>query len=172
VRPNDGACRAWRRGIVVLVATLVLVAGSALPTFATTGGAARRESGRNLRGKFLGVVASRPTGDTAAARASVVAPLTYHGGPVQHSSKVYAIFWVPSSYAFPAGYESLVSRYFTDVAHDSSRTSNTYATDTQYYDITHRVKQFVSYSVQYGASIIDTHPLPPDGCANYMRATR
>jgi hypothetical protein len=99
-----------------------------------------------------------------------VMPLTYHGGPVQHSSSVYAIFWTPPSYVFPAGYTDLVSRYFTDVAHDSFKTSNVYAVTTQYYDVTAGVKQFVSYSVGSHKAIIDTDPLPPDGCSNYVLA--
>jgi hypothetical protein len=62
--------------------------------------------------------------------------MTYQGGPVQHSSTVYAVFWQPPSYVFPSGYVNLVSRYFTDVAHDSFKTSNVYAVGTQYYDRT------------------------------------
>ena len=43
--------------------------------------------------------------------------VTYHGGPVEHSSNVYAIFWTPAGYSFPSGYAALVAQYFTDVAH-------------------------------------------------------
>jgi hypothetical protein len=64
----------------------------------------------------------------------------------------------------------LVSRYFSDVAHDSFKTSNVFAVTTQYYDVTAGVKQFVSYSVVSHKAIIDTDPLPPDGCSNYVFA--
>jgi PKD domain len=101
---------------------------------------------------------------------AVAKPLTYHNGPVQHSSAVYAFFWVPLSYKFPAGYTALVSRYFTDVAHDNFKTSNVYSVDTQYYDLTAGVKQFASYSVSYRKAIVDTHPFPASGCPNYLLA--
>jgi hypothetical protein len=114
-------------------------------------------------GRLLGV-------DSAAVsvvRPSVVVPVTYHGGPVLHSSGVFAIFWVPGSYAFPTGYESTISQFFTDVAHDSFLASNVFGVDTQYYDVTGGVKRFVSYSVVDRGSNVDTAPFPKSGCPNY-----
>ena len=63
--------------------------------------------------------------------AALTPPLTYHNGPVQHSSKVYSIFWQPSGHYIPPSYVSTVNQYFADVAHDNYKTSNVYATDTQ-----------------------------------------
>ena len=58
-------------------------------------------------------------------------------------------------------YQSTVTQYFTDVAHDSFKASNVYASDTQYYDVTNSVKRFVSYAVQYRTAIVDTSPRQP-----------
>ena len=82
--------------------------------------------------------------------------MTYHGGPVEHSSNVYAIFWTPAGYSFPSGYASLVSRYFTDVAHDSYTASNVYSVPTQYYNGSGASKKFESYNVALKACVVDT----------------
>jgi hypothetical protein len=148
-------------------AALVAVVGLSAPASASSSTGARASSaGRNPHGKFLGVV-RRHTNAGTPAPAPPSAPLTYHGGPVQHSSAVYAIFWVPGSYSLPAGYQSTIAQYFTDVAHDSFKASNVYASDTQYYDVTNTVRRFVSYSVAYRAAVVDTRPLPANGCPNY-----
>src|SRR5260221_12043595 len=54
-------------------------------------------------------------------------PLTYHGGPVMTTNKTYAIYWVPSGYSLPGGYDTTINQYFTDVAHDSGMGTNVYA---------------------------------------------
>jgi len=165
---------------VALLATVALVGAFARPA----PGAPNRAPATTFapytpRGKLLGVVPSRPAVQPAVpsasaakhlARASARSPLVYHGGPVQHSSAIYAIFWVPSPYSFPAGYANLVSRYFSDVAHDGYKVSNVYASDTQYYDMSRGVKQFVPYSVSYSGAFAVTDPLPIDGCPNYLLA--
>jgi len=154
---------------MITTAALVTVVALSAPAWASSRTAVPGPvPAHNPHGNFLGVVKSRPNaGRAAPAPAALVAPLTYHNGPVQHSSAVYAIFWVPSSYSLPTGYQSTIAQYFTDVAHDSFKTSDVYASDTQYYDITGGVKRFVSYSVANSAAVVDTNPLPPDGCANY-----
>src|SRR5690242_6748390 len=94
-----------RRRLIPAVAVLALLA--AIP--ATAGAAA------NPNGRFLGVMPSKaslrqnhitpnPTVRGAAVCPTDCAPLTYHNGPVQHSSAVYAFFWVPSGYYMPASY--------------------------------------------------------------------
>jgi len=93
--------------------------------------------------------------------------VTYHGGPVQHSSAVYAIFWAPPGYGFPSGYTALVTRYFTDVAHDSFMPSNPYSVPTQYYNGSGAAKKFESYSVSLKTVVVDTKPYPKNGCKNY-----
>jgi hypothetical protein len=103
------------------------------------------------------------------AASAATASLTYHGGPVEHASNVYAIFWSPPGYAFPAGYAALVTQYFTDVAGDSYLASNLYSVATQYYNSSGATKNFVSYNVSFKGSIVDTKPFPPAGkqCPNY-----
>ena len=69
--------------------------------------------------------------------APVGLPLSYGGGPVQITSKTYAIFWDPGKPAlndFPASYDTVIGQYFTDVAADSTGTQNVYSVGTQYFD--------------------------------------
>jgi hypothetical protein len=101
-------------------------------------------------------------------RATTVPQLTYHGGPVLHSSGVFAIFWVPPKYSLPNGYGQTVTQYFTDVAHDSFLSTNQFGVDTQYYSVTKGVKQFASYSVVFRGSNVDTRAFPASGCPNYV----
>ncbi|MBV9603605.1 MAG: PKD domain-containing protein [Solirubrobacterales bacterium] len=98
-------------------------------------------------GQFLGV-APRPgvapaaiPGSVAARRAEVIRTagfpsndLTYQGGPVLHSSDPYLIFWAPSGETISSSWQSLIERYFTDVASDSGQASNVYAVARQYTD--------------------------------------
>ncbi len=125
---------------------------------------------QNPRGKFLGVVPN--TVSIAKKGASTIAspPLLYHGGPVQHSSKAYAIYWAPPGYTIPPSYQAGINQYFTDVAHDSYGTKNVYAVGTQYYDTIGGTKNFESYNVTFGGSIVATNALPGNGCANYQLA--
>ena len=37
--------------------------------------------------------------------------LVYHGGPVMHTNRSYAIYWSPSSGPISASYESLVNQF-------------------------------------------------------------
>jgi hypothetical protein len=98
-----------------------------------SGTAALHETVHNPRGHFLGVLPSTlHHGTLAAGKANGAPPLTYHGGPVQHSSKAYVIFWVPSGYYYPANVKAEVAQYFTDVAAASWKTSNVYGALTQY----------------------------------------
>src|SRR5712671_564430 len=141
-------------------AAFVAVVGLSAPASSSSPTADRvAVAHHNLHGKFLGVVRSHSKTGGNAAPAAPASALTYHGGPVQHSSAVYTIFWVPSSYSLPNGYRSTIAQYFTDVAHDGFKTSNVYASDTQYYDVTGTVKRFASYWVAYRAAIVDTNPL-------------
>ena len=112
--------------------------------------------------------APNPALAAARPRAATATDVTYHGGPVLHSSGVFAIFWVPPSYPLPNGYQSTVTQYFTDVAHDSFLTANEFGVDTQYYDVTKGVKKFISYSVVNRGSNLDTQPFPASGCPNYV----
>ncbi len=170
-----------RRRSLVGIAALGLVTASialaATPAAATRvpASAAHRTArpGPNPRGKFLGVVPSpaasesRAFGAASAHRSVLSNPLIYHNGRIQHSSAVYAIFWKPAAYAFPSGYQATVARFFGDVAHDSFKTTNVLATDTQYYEVV-SAQRFVSYSVRFKGAILDTRPYPAAGCQQYQ----
>ena len=125
------------------------------------------------RGRFLGIL---PSGSArfahSAGSANGTPPLIYHGGPVQHSTKVYAIFWDPAGRYLPPAYRAAVGQYFTDVSKADYATSNVYAASTQYYDNTGPGggKNWVSYNVTYGGSAISTSAVPASGCANYTLA--
>jgi hypothetical protein len=121
----------------------------------------------NPQGKFLGVVPSAGSKEARRGPALGTPPLLYHHGPVQHSSRVYAIFWDPPGFSFPAGYANVVNTYFKDVAANSGQTTNVYFSDTQYYDVVGGTTRPISYKVTNGGAIIDTNPYPSNGCPNY-----
>jgi hypothetical protein len=85
--------------------------------------------------------------------------LTYHGGPVMHTNRSYAIFWDPGS-ELPAGYKTLMSRYLADVATDSGLSTNVYSVGTQYSDSSGRA----GYGATYGGSLTDGTAYPASGC--------
>src|SRR5690348_7584330 len=62
--------------------------------------------------------------------------LSYHGGPVLHGEKTYAIYWVPPGYTVSSTYQSLIDGFFGNVATANSGgyTGDTYFSDTQYTD--------------------------------------
>jgi IPT/TIG domain len=124
-------------------------------------------------GRVFGVVPASRSGhrprraDYASSAFASTADLSYHNGPVMHTNKAYAIYWVPPGYTVSPRYESLIDQYFTDVATASGASSNVYASDTQYYD---NVNGNILYSSAtpdtFGGSYLDTSPLPPDGCTD------
>ncbi len=87
-------------------------------------------------------------------------PLTYHGGPVMTTNKTYAIYWVPSGYSIPSGYDTTINQYFTDVAHDSNMGTNVYAAATQYSGI--------QYNSTFSGAVTDTNAFPASGCPLYQ----
>jgi hypothetical protein len=98
--------------------------------------------------------------------------LIYHGGPVMHTNKTYAIYWVPAGYSMTASYKSTINQYFTDVAAASGATSNVYAVETQYYDLApNPTPGNVQYSSTVGGSVTDTGALPANGCPLYNGLT-
>jgi hypothetical protein len=94
---------------------------------------------------------------------------------VQHTSKVYALFWTPTGYYYPANAKSEVTQYMRDVAKASYKTNNVYAALTQYCEgvstgassCPGANNNFASYDVSYGGSATVTTPFPASGCANY-----
>jgi hypothetical protein len=88
--------------------------------------------------------------------ANTAVNVTYHGGPVMHTSTTYAIFWLPAGYSFEpygsdANYESLIERYFRDVGNTTF-----YNILTQYYDSSGKPLN----SSILGGVYLDTNPYP------------
>lgn len=163
VRPRDGVAL----GVTILI--LVLTSSSGAVAKVT----------HSPTGHFLGVLPSTlHTKTLQAGAANGTPPLIYHGGPVQHSSRAYVIFWVPSGYYYPANVKSEVVRYFNDVNADNFKTSNVYAAATQYCSgpqvgatsCISASDSFASYNVSYGGSITVTKAFPSSGCPNYTLA--
>ncbi len=147
----------------------LLVACAVAATVATPAGAVVAETPSGpvsylpLNGQGGGVTglatpkgATKPTGKP---------PLLYHGGPVMHSQAAYAIFWVPSGYSLPTGYQAAIETYFQNAATDSGKPSNVYSVSAQYTDST---PHHASYSDTFGGSMTDTTTYPTSGtCAPY-----
>jgi PKD domain len=114
--------------------------------------------------KFIGgIVRDVPTGaHLAQPRRAGGETLPYNGGPVLNSNRTHLIFWQPSGSAlvFDPGYEQLIETFLTDVAADSHKTTNTYALSGQYSD----AQGPAAYASTYGGAVLDTDPLPPNGC--------
>ena len=88
------------------------------------------------------------------------APLTFHGGPIQHTQNIYAIFWLPAGDHFEptgsdTGFESLISRYFNDVGG-----SNLSKLMVQYPD---NINASPTTTVSFGGGFVDTTPYPHAG---------
>jgi hypothetical protein len=136
---------------------LVLGAVGVVCAFGASSALAARPSPSNPAGKQLGVV---PPHGKAGKTGSSGGNLTYHGGPVMHTNRVYAIYWVPPGYTVDSGYETLINRFFGDVAAASGQPSNVYFSDTQYYD----TAGSIAYSSGFAGSYVDTSALPASGC--------
>jgi hypothetical protein len=61
-----------------------------------------------------------------------------------------------------AGYVSLINQYFANVAADSGKSTNVYASDAQYFDTTGTI----AYSSTFGGAVVDTSPFPASACAD------
>ena len=84
--------------------------------------------------------------------------MTYHGGPLvigPHTTHV--VYWEPPGSTVTANYHTLIERYLTDVAADSGRATNVYATDTQYDDSTNT---FIQYQQTFAGALTDTNAFP------------
>ena len=90
--------------------------------------------------------------------------LSYSGGPVAHASAPYLIFWTPSGQSLPTGTQSLLTRYFTDVAADSGTDANVYGVTRQYFDTSGIADYRQSFSAS-GQAITDTNAYPHNGCS-------
>jgi hypothetical protein len=158
-----------RRFVIALSVLILVLAGlsSAYASAPTTPAAALGG------GKISGVVPTRAIAaqralQQAALRPTRVNNLVYHNGPVMHTNKTFAIYWVPSGFVISSSYNSIINKYFQDVATDSGKTSNVYYSTTQYFDNTNGN---ILYSSSFGGSVLDTNPFPTSGCSDTVSQT-
>lgn len=134
-------------GAVVVPTTTASGRASYLPT--NEGNAPKLQQARGEAGLTV------PTGSP---------PLLFHGGPVMTSDEAFAIFWAPSGFSFPSGYEAAISEYLENVAADSGLTTNVYSVGAQY----EGSNGHASYEDTFGGSVVDTHAYPATGtCPAY-----
>ena len=114
----------------------------------------------------LAFAAAASTGAGASpARIPILGVVPHAGGPAptpRAAAKAAVQAAEPTSLTFDASYESLLNRYFADVAHDSGGSSNVYAVAKQYSDGSGHIQ----YSSTVGGSYVDRDPLPPSGCTD------
>jgi hypothetical protein len=116
--------------------------------------------------KLISVAADVPTGSHAhiahVGALPAAADLPYSGGSVLHSNRTHPIFWEPagSGLTFDPGYESLIETFLVDVAADSHKTTNVYGLSGQYTDGSGPA----AYDSNYSGAVVDTDPLPANGC--------
>src|SRR5881275_1056811 len=115
-----------RKTLGLLLAAVTLVGVTGVATAGDNGPPPRVQN-------ILGMVLSQHASPFAS-RPRGAGNLLNHGGPVQHGSTAYSIYWVPSGYSESSDYSTVINRYFTDVSADSGKTSNVYYSDTQYSD--------------------------------------
>jgi hypothetical protein len=99
-------------------------------------------------------------------------PLIWHGGAVMGTAQtgplvITPIFWTPAGHPMAADYQSLITRYVNDVAAASGSTSNVFSILPEYFGSDGSIR----YDIQAGTPIIDTNPLPANGCKLNSRDT-
>ena len=153
------------RGTVTRLAKLFVLAVLALAVSASSGAAASR-----TRLPLLGIV-PHASSQHAAGRLAATTDLALQESPctmastpfpcwTMRTNTTYAIYWVPSGYSVDSGYESLINRYFADVAAASGSQTNVYSVATQYYDDVASIENRSSF----GGSYVDTDSFPASGC--------
>ena len=147
---------------LLVVAILVMAFSLVGTAFASDGDPGESDVSTEESGGMGGVVL--PHGKQPLVSPFAVTNLSYHGGPVMHTNKVYAIYWKPAGYTFASGYANHINQFFKDVAAASGQTSNVYYSSTQYYD---NVNGYIRYKSVFGGYYVDTNPFPASGCALY-----
>jgi hypothetical protein len=118
----------------------------------------------------LAFAAAASTGTAASpTRTPILGVVPHSAGPVltpnagsKPAVRTAARAAVPTTLTFDSAYETLLNRYFADVAHDSGLSNNVYSVATQYFDGSGHVQ----YSSAVGGSYVDKDPLPPNGCSD------
>jgi hypothetical protein len=162
--------------VALLGASLVGAVASAAPSPATAGCSSPTAPGPSRVGRIGGIVHPQHAASGCAPEAAAgleapylagaVPPLVNHGGPVMGTQAtgdqvvVTPIFWEPSGFAFTSGYKTLITGYLDDLAADSGKLSNVFATMFQYSGS----NGAINYKMSVGTPIDDTTSFPTDGC--------
>ncbi len=161
--------RTFRARTALVVSTTAVAVTTAIA--AGPAGAAAPRTG-HAHGPIRGIVPSRQShnGRTGSSTSS---NLIYHGGPVlDQGNTAYAIFWSPSNWSqpIPGSYQTLITRYLTDVAAATRTGTNTntnvYDAATQYgpttsgTTLTHAGT--LSNLTTFGGAYPDTAPITND----------
>ena len=88
--------------------------------------------------------------------------LTYHNGATMRTNRTHLVFWAPSGYSFPAGYQALLERYLTDVGHDSGDPTFTDSVTTQYFDTEGGGEHHIENNSNYAGAFTDTNGFPAE----------
>jgi len=146
----------------------VLVAGAALAALIV---ASTFSVGSGYAGPNQGNPLAAPQNGAAARPAAGSGNLVYHsGGRVQTGThNTYAIYWGTS---FSANYQTLINRYFGDVAAASGQTSNVYYSDTQYYQTISGTTTHITYSEHFAGHWADTVLPSANGCSSTAGGSR
>lgn len=130
-----------------------------------TGLAARLTTTLVLAGLALGAATSSgaAAGPTRAPILGVVPHTVGQPAVAPHSLSKAVGAAAPAKLTFDPSYETLIDRYFADVAHDSGGTNNVYSVMTQYYDTG---PVHIQYQSAVGGSYVDRDPLPANACSD------
>src|SRR5437762_3271939 len=94
----------------------------------------------------------RTVNDLTGRSTSAATNMTWHGGPIQHTQKVFTIFWAGPGGSFPIDYQMLNNQFVQDL-----NGSSYYAIASQYTDGAGPI----STTVVYGGTWLDTvNPFP------------
>jgi len=126
---------------------LVLAALAAVTT-QRTGSQQPPSNGLSNRPPIVIAALRKPGAESVASLPLVSTPMTYHGGPVQHTQKVYTIFWDPPGFpAFPANYQANINQFIGDLNQSSYR-----SIANQYVDLAGAI----GLTVVFGGTWLDT----------------
>ncbi len=87
-------------------------------------------------------------------------PVEYHGGPVMHGNTTHVVYWDPHG-EFKSTTKSIISNFFTDVAHDSGLGTNVFGVDAQYTD---DESGNAAYASTFSGALVDADAYPENGC--------
>lgn len=125
-------------GIAGRLTTLLVLAALAVAVTVSSGTAAGQ-----ARRPILGVVPHSP-----------------HLAPAPHMLSTAIRAAGPTTLTFDTSYQTVINRYFADVAHDSGSANNVYSVATQYSDGSGHVQ----YRSTFGGSYVSHDPLPASVC--------